>query len=160
MILFLFLVFLALVWVSICTSDFDSNFLILQLCFSRQFWSSINRADYMALRLGFITVCFLRSKRIVWPISFDQGNLLNMQYFYACIYIAKRMWQWRSWDQICSTDFVVFVFCFFLCRLINFLYHMIFIIICFEAWRKSFVILLELSTSSLTLLWELEFLLE
>ncbi|KAH7566263.1 hypothetical protein JRO89_XS08G0127600 [Xanthoceras sorbifolium] len=25
------------------------------LCFSRQFWSSINRADYMALRLGFIT---------------------------------------------------------------------------------------------------------
>ncbi|KAF6164013.1 hypothetical protein GIB67_028717, partial [Kingdonia uniflora] len=25
------------------------------LCFSRQFWSSINRADYMALRLGFIS---------------------------------------------------------------------------------------------------------
>ncbi|XP_052725531.1 MLO-like protein 4 isoform X5 [Vigna angularis] len=26
-----------------------------KLCFSRQFWSSIHRADYMALRLGFIT---------------------------------------------------------------------------------------------------------
>nr|GMC94863.1 MLO-like protein 4 [Ipomoea batatas] len=26
-----------------------------QLCFSRQFWSSINQADYMALHLGFIT---------------------------------------------------------------------------------------------------------
>lgn len=30
----------------------------LQLCFSRQFWSSINLPSYMALRLGFITVCF------------------------------------------------------------------------------------------------------
>ncbi|KAF8405062.1 hypothetical protein HHK36_009959 [Tetracentron sinense] len=29
--------------------------LVWMLCFSRQFWSSINRADYMALRLGFIT---------------------------------------------------------------------------------------------------------
>ncbi|XP_075653662.1 MLO-like protein 4 [Castanea sativa] len=29
--------------------------LVWLLCFSRQFWSSINRADYMALRLGFIT---------------------------------------------------------------------------------------------------------
>lgn len=34
----------------------SSCFPSLQLCFSRQFWSSINRADYMALRLGFITV--------------------------------------------------------------------------------------------------------
>ncbi|KAL5706001.1 hypothetical protein ACHQM5_024218 [Ranunculus cassubicifolius] len=29
--------------------------LVWMLCFSRQFWSSINRADYMALRLGFLT---------------------------------------------------------------------------------------------------------
>ncbi|KAK3224339.1 hypothetical protein Dsin_011364 [Dipteronia sinensis] len=29
--------------------------LVWLLCFSRQFWSSINRADYMALRLGFLT---------------------------------------------------------------------------------------------------------
>ncbi|XP_019182461.1 PREDICTED: MLO-like protein 4 [Ipomoea nil] len=29
--------------------------LVWLLCFSRQFWSSINQADYMALRLGFIT---------------------------------------------------------------------------------------------------------
>ncbi|KAK7367282.1 hypothetical protein VNO80_09291 [Phaseolus coccineus] len=29
--------------------------LVWLLCFSRQFWSSIHRADYMALRLGFIT---------------------------------------------------------------------------------------------------------
>ncbi|KAK0605601.1 hypothetical protein LWI29_028599 [Acer saccharum] len=28
---------------------------MIKLCFSRQFWSSINRADYMALRLGFLT---------------------------------------------------------------------------------------------------------
>ncbi|CAJ1930423.1 unnamed protein product [Sphenostylis stenocarpa] len=28
---------------------------MIKLCFSRQFWSSIHRADYMALRLGFIT---------------------------------------------------------------------------------------------------------
>ncbi|KAF4364719.1 hypothetical protein G4B88_006920 [Cannabis sativa] len=32
---------------------------MLQLCFSRQFWSSINRSDYMALRLGFITLILL-----------------------------------------------------------------------------------------------------
>ncbi|KAL3038817.1 hypothetical protein AAZX31_01G152700 [Glycine max] len=31
------------------------NILVWLLCFSRQFWSSIHRADYMALRLGFIT---------------------------------------------------------------------------------------------------------
>ncbi|MCL7027275.1 hypothetical protein MKW94_027444 [Papaver nudicaule] len=29
--------------------------LVWMLCFSRQFWSSINRADYMALRFGFLT---------------------------------------------------------------------------------------------------------
>ncbi|XP_021908263.1 MLO-like protein 4 isoform X2 [Carica papaya] len=29
--------------------------LVWLLCFSRQFWSSINQADYLALRLGFIT---------------------------------------------------------------------------------------------------------
>ncbi|PIA57330.1 hypothetical protein AQUCO_00600218v1, partial [Aquilegia coerulea] len=29
--------------------------LVWLLCFSRQFWSSISRADYMALRLGFLT---------------------------------------------------------------------------------------------------------
>ncbi|KAH1224017.1 MLO-like protein 4 [Glycine max] len=33
----------------------DTDEPVLQLCFSRQFWSSIHRADYMALRLGFIT---------------------------------------------------------------------------------------------------------
>ncbi|PQQ10807.1 MLO-like protein 4 [Prunus yedoensis var. nudiflora] len=31
----------------------------LQLCFTRQFWSSINRSDYMALRFGFITLILL-----------------------------------------------------------------------------------------------------
>lgn len=39
---------------------FQLNFydqFFFQLCFSRQFWSSINRSDYKALRLGFITVC-------------------------------------------------------------------------------------------------------
>lgn len=35
----------------------DEN--MLQLCFSRQFWSSISRTDYMALRLGFITVSII-----------------------------------------------------------------------------------------------------
>ncbi|KAG4988016.1 hypothetical protein JHK85_030999 [Glycine max] len=41
---------------SIQGSDFyDTDEPVLQLCFSRQFWSSIHRADYMALRLGFIT---------------------------------------------------------------------------------------------------------
>ncbi|TQD73192.1 hypothetical protein C1H46_041280 [Malus baccata] len=31
----------------------------LQLCFSRQFWSSINQSSYMALRFGFITLILL-----------------------------------------------------------------------------------------------------
>ncbi|XP_009616510.1 MLO-like protein 4 isoform X2 [Nicotiana tomentosiformis] len=35
-----------------------------ELCFSRQFWSSINEADYMALRLGFITTHQL-------PLTYD-----------------------------------------------------------------------------------------
>ncbi|TXG59806.1 hypothetical protein EZV62_014379 [Acer yangbiense] len=33
----------------------QNRVLVWLLCFSRQFWSSINRADYMALRLGFLT---------------------------------------------------------------------------------------------------------
>ncbi|KAK2984505.1 hypothetical protein RJ640_016891 [Escallonia rubra] len=41
----------------------------LGLCFSRQFWSSINRADYMALRLGFITTHQL-------PFSYDFHNYM------------------------------------------------------------------------------------
>ncbi|RZC44903.1 hypothetical protein C5167_037846 [Papaver somniferum] len=32
-----------------------NKILVWVLCFSRQFWSSINRADYMALRFGFLT---------------------------------------------------------------------------------------------------------
>ncbi|CAN4083448.1 unnamed protein product [Withania somnifera] len=38
--------------------------LVWMLCFSRQFWSSINEADYMALRLGFITTHQL-------PLTYD-----------------------------------------------------------------------------------------
>ncbi|XP_071915662.1 MLO-like protein 4 isoform X1 [Coffea arabica] len=38
--------------------------LVWLLCFSRQFWSSINQADYMALRLGFITTHQL-------PLNYD-----------------------------------------------------------------------------------------
>ncbi|CAI9110951.1 OLC1v1011061C1 [Oldenlandia corymbosa var. corymbosa] len=38
--------------------------LVWLLCFSRQFWSSINQADYMALRLGFITTHQL-------PLTYD-----------------------------------------------------------------------------------------
>jgi mlo protein len=43
----------------------DEN--MLQLCFSRQFWSSISRADYIALRLGFITVSIIsyRNKTVI-----------------------------------------------------------------------------------------------
>ncbi|KAG7015819.1 MLO-like protein 4, partial [Cucurbita argyrosperma subsp. argyrosperma] len=43
--------------------------LVWLLCFSRQFWSSINRADYMALRLGFISTHQL-------PISYDFHNYM------------------------------------------------------------------------------------
>ncbi|KAA0052955.1 hypothetical protein IC582_015108 [Cucumis melo] len=43
--------------------------LVWLLCFSRQFWSSINRADYMALRLGFISTHKL-------PISYDFHNYM------------------------------------------------------------------------------------
>ncbi|XP_057965038.1 MLO-like protein 4 isoform X1 [Malania oleifera] len=43
--------------------------LVWLLCFSRQFWSSINRADYMALRLGFITTHEL-------PLSYDFHNYM------------------------------------------------------------------------------------
>ncbi|KAJ7944154.1 MLO-like protein [Quillaja saponaria] len=43
--------------------------LVWLLCFSRQFWSSVNRADYMALRLGFITTHQL-------PLSYDFLNYM------------------------------------------------------------------------------------
>ncbi|XP_030535999.2 MLO-like protein 4 isoform X2 [Rhodamnia argentea] len=43
--------------------------LVWLLCFSRQFWSSINRPDYMALRLGFITTHEL-------PLSYDFHNYM------------------------------------------------------------------------------------
>ncbi|XP_034889711.1 MLO-like protein 4 isoform X3 [Populus alba] len=40
-----------------------------ELCFSRQFWSSINQADYMALRLGFISKHQL-------PLTYDFHNYM------------------------------------------------------------------------------------
>ncbi|GLT39263.1 hypothetical protein SLA2020_134640 [Shorea laevis] len=43
--------------------------LVWLLCFSRQFWSSINRADYMALRHGFITTHQL-------PLTYDFHNYM------------------------------------------------------------------------------------
>ncbi|XVF59792.1 hypothetical protein PTKIN_Ptkin07bG0304300 [Pterospermum kingtungense] len=43
--------------------------LVWLLCFSRQFWSSINYADYMALRLGFITTHKL-------PFTYDFHNYM------------------------------------------------------------------------------------
>lgn len=43
--------------------------LVWLLCFSRQFWISINRADYMALRLGFITTHQL-------PLTYDFHNYM------------------------------------------------------------------------------------
>ncbi|GMN29061.1 hypothetical protein TIFTF001_002272 [Ficus carica] len=43
--------------------------LVWLLCFSRQFWSSIHRSDYMALRLGFITTHQL-------PLSYDFHNYM------------------------------------------------------------------------------------
>ncbi|GAU22621.1 hypothetical protein TSUD_234430, partial [Trifolium subterraneum] len=42
---------------------------MIKLCFSRQFWSSINRADYIALRLGFITNHDL-------PLTYDFHNYM------------------------------------------------------------------------------------
>ncbi|KEH27593.1 hypothetical protein MtrunA17_Chr5g0405641 [Medicago truncatula] len=43
--------------------------LVWLLCFSRQFWSSISRTDYMALRLGFITTHDL-------PLTYDFHNYM------------------------------------------------------------------------------------
>ncbi|GFQ06218.1 mlo-like protein 4 [Phtheirospermum japonicum] len=43
--------------------------LVWLLCFSRQFWSSISQADYMALRLGFITTHQL-------PFTYDFHNYM------------------------------------------------------------------------------------
>ncbi|ONH97108.1 hypothetical protein PRUPE_7G170200 [Prunus persica] len=43
--------------------------LVWLLCFTRQFWSSINRSDYMALRFGFITTHQL-------PLSYDFHNYM------------------------------------------------------------------------------------
>ncbi|CAL5188161.1 unnamed protein product [Lathyrus oleraceus] len=43
--------------------------LVWLICFSRQFWSSINQADYMALRLGFITNHDL-------PLTYDFHNYM------------------------------------------------------------------------------------
>nr|KAJ0218564.1 hypothetical protein LSAT_V11C300129680 [Lactuca sativa] len=45
------------------------NILVWLLCFSRQIWSSINRTDYLALRLGFITTHNL-------PLSYDFHNYM------------------------------------------------------------------------------------
>ncbi|KAD7117698.1 hypothetical protein E3N88_04966 [Mikania micrantha] len=45
------------------------NVLVWLLCFSRQIWSSISRADYKALRLGFITTHDL-------PLSYDFHNYM------------------------------------------------------------------------------------
>ncbi|XP_071703218.1 MLO-like protein 4 [Rutidosis leptorrhynchoides] len=45
------------------------NILIWLLCFSRNIWSSINRTDYRALRLGFITTHNL-------PLSYDFHNYM------------------------------------------------------------------------------------
>ncbi|XVE87448.1 hypothetical protein DITRI_Ditri18aG0118300 [Diplodiscus trichospermus] len=47
----------------------EHRVLVWLLCFSRQFWSSINRADYMALRLGFITTHQL-------PLTYDFHNYM------------------------------------------------------------------------------------
>ncbi|XP_030468463.1 MLO-like protein 4 [Syzygium oleosum] len=43
--------------------------LVWLLCFGRQFWSSINQVDYMAMRLGFITTHKL-------PLSYDFHNYM------------------------------------------------------------------------------------
>ncbi|KAL3630248.1 hypothetical protein CASFOL_023232 [Castilleja foliolosa] len=45
------------------------SLLVWLLCFSRQFWSSIRQADYMALRLGFITTHQL-------PFTYDFHNYM------------------------------------------------------------------------------------
>ncbi|KAB1201807.1 MLO-like protein 4 [Morella rubra] len=47
----------------------EHRVLVWLLCFTRQFWSSINRADYMALRAGFITTHQL-------PLSYDFHNYM------------------------------------------------------------------------------------
>ncbi|KAM5546795.1 MLO-like protein 4 [Rosa sericea] len=47
----------------------QNKFLVWLLCFSRQFWSSINRPSYMALRFGFITTHQL-------PLSYDFHNYM------------------------------------------------------------------------------------
>nr|KYP66599.1 MLO-like protein 4 [Cajanus cajan] len=47
----------------------NHKILVWLLCFSRQFWSSIHRADYMALRLGFITNHEL-------PLTYDFHNYM------------------------------------------------------------------------------------
>ncbi|XP_057784016.1 MLO-like protein 4 isoform X2 [Salvia miltiorrhiza] len=46
-----------------------NRLLVWLLCFSRQFWSSISQADYMALRLGFITTHQL-------PFTYDFHNYM------------------------------------------------------------------------------------
>ncbi|KAK7406827.1 hypothetical protein VNO78_08461 [Psophocarpus tetragonolobus] len=46
-----------------------NKILVWLLCFTRQFWSSIRRADYMALRLGFITNHEL-------PMTYDFHNYM------------------------------------------------------------------------------------
>eukprot|EP00257_Ricinus_communis_P021633 XP_015581166.1 MLO-like protein 4 isoform X2 [Ricinus communis] len=47
----------------------QNRVLVWLLCFSRQFWSSINYADYMALRYGFITTHEL-------PLTYDFHNFI------------------------------------------------------------------------------------
>ena len=96
----------------------------MQLCFLRQFKSSIRKSDYLALRLGFITVGIYFS---LTPYFADLAGLLldgscYKFYIFSCSYLLSR-----------STSYH------FLIISIN---------IWFEAWKMSSMAFLVLDKSS------------
>ncbi|KAL2254250.1 UNVERIFIED_CONTAM: MLO-like protein 4 [Sesamum indicum] len=105
-----------------------------QLCFSRQFWSSINQADYTALRLGFLTLILLvgtKLHRIVVKLAvevvdsshwtgFEQFNLRDELFWFGNPRLLLRLIQfilfqnafematyiWSMWEIKDSSCFI------------------------------------------------------
>ncbi|KAE8655023.1 spartin-like [Hibiscus syriacus] len=77
--------------------------LVWLLCFSRQFWSSINQADYMALRLGFITTHEL-------PLTYDFHNYMvrSMEDEFRDIVGIRLIWLYWISIAACPSGFIAY----------------------------------------------------
>lgn len=83
----------------------DNVFIVVQLCFFRQFRSSIQKSDYFALRLGFITVgiSFLLFQSFPHYRSVWLHKLSNIFLIF--------FWQWTTlYGLYCTLIFVFFIY--------------------------------------------------